>query len=1300
MNHIFRVIWNTSIQSWSVVSELSRAHKKQSVSNPQSSAVNLSGVFKLSAIALSFFTASSVYAAVSDDDFTDLQNRVAALENQHTSLNNAVTAINNKLNATSVVIGESAVASGSRTTVVGAGAKAVEDNSVAIGNSAVASFINATAMGAEAKAAGAGSVAIGKDATADKSNETGGAESAIAIGNGAKAQNNRAIAIGKSTVATGQSSIAFGENAKAEGMQNVAIGFNSEATRAFGVAIGVDAKSNATNGLALGYDSKVTGLAGTAIANHAKSLGEYSVAIGDGAESKGDQSLALGSSAKSEGNYSFAAGVRADAKADAATAIGLRAEVMDEKSISSVVIGTDSQITNSRSSVAIGQTAKNTSSQYSVALGESALNTASNLGVAIGSEAKNDTSVRGTAIGFQANTKGQDTIAFGTQATSSADRAVSIGINSVAKARDSYAIGTQASSLSREAVVIGNRAAINEKAANSIAIGSGAYIGVQNATSEVGNTPAKVSQPLERITKDNNEISVITQAESHQYDWSMAIGHDSRAYGYQTLALGNNAAAYDTNSTAVGMGSSAQGHFSNALGYLAKTEGKYATAIGYNSVAAAESATAVGTRAVSNLKGAVALGSDSRTSVDKNVFGYDTVENANKTLENLLSAEEKEKYNRLLDEIRELETERTTLENNLIAYITDAANDPEGKTDEQKDAIKTEKARLGALVTAKQEEIKTKQTEANNMVKVWRSTGAAVSVGDVGTGLTRQITNVAAGTEDTDAVNVAQLKSAGLRFSGNDNKLITRKMGETLSIEGKKSAVYGNDYSPNNLVTFNDEGTLRIGMLKTPTFTSINIGDESNSVNLNVDNGKLKSGEQEIVVDNTFKTFLDKYYEFKDGLKVKTEGNKTIISLDKDSLKSDPDFKGEKGDKGDDGKSAYDLWKAKDGNQGKTEEEFLISLKGTNGTNGVDGKSAYDLWKAKDGNQGKTEEEFLTSIKGAKGDQGEKGADGKSAYDAWKAKDGNQGKTEEEFLTSLKGTNGTNGVDGKSAYDLWKAKDGNQGKTEEEFLTSIKGAKGDQGEKGADGKSAYDAWKEIPANEGKTKDEFLASLKGAKGDKGDDGKSAYEVWKAQAGNENKSPQEFADSLKGTNGKDGKSVKATVTDNSDGTHTLEVTNSDNTKTSTKIKDGKNGKSAYEIWRDNGNTGKTEQQFVDSLNANTKLKERVDTIENTVHNHSREIQQNRNAIAQVNRDMQKMNKELRAGIAGAIAIGSLYQNTIPGKETISAGLGSFKGQNAVAVGYSRLSDNGRVGMKANISINSSGDAGAGASIGYTW
>ena len=422
-------------------------------------------------------------------------------------------------------------------------------------------------------------------------------------------------------------------------------------------------------------------------------------------------------------------------------------------------------------------------------------------------------------------------------------------------------------------------------------------------------------------------------------------------------------------------------------------------------------------------------------------------------------------------------------------------------------------------------------------------------------GLTRQIINVAAGSEDTDAVNVAQLKSlavTGIQFSANDYnkddssdnmkaKIIKKQIGGILSIQGRSNKVYSLEdkaiYSSDNLITFNDSGMLRIGMLKAPTFSSIKLGDTNSKV-LTVDNGKLNFDGNEVVTTNNFETIFNGLYEFKNGLKTTTENNKTIVSLDKDSLKNDPSFKGDKG---------------------------------------------------------------------------------------------------------------------------------------------------------ADGKSAFDTWKEIPGNENKSAQEFADSLKGA------DGKSAFDTWKEIPGNENKSPKEFADSLKGANGK---SVKATVTNNSDGTHTLEVTNSDNTKTSTKIKDGKNGKSAYEIWRDNGNTGKTEQQFVDSLNANTKLKERVDTIENTVHNHSREIQQNRNAIAQINRDMQKMNKELRAGIAGAIAIGSLYQNTIPGKETISAGLGSFKGQNAVAVGYSRLSDNGRVGMKANLSINSSGDAGAGASIGYTW
>ncbi len=51
-------------------------------------------------------------------------------------------------------------------------------------------------------------------------------------------------------------------------------------------------------------------------------------------------------------------------------------------------------------------------------------------------------------------------------------------------------------------------------------------------------------------------------------------------------------------------------------------------------------------------------------------------------------------------------------------------------------------------------------------------------------------------------------------------------------------------------------------------------------------------------------------------------------------------------------------------------------------------------------------------------------------------------------------------------------------------------------------------------------------------------------------------------------------------------------------------------------------------------------------------------------------------------------------------ISAGAGTYKGQNAVAVGYSRISDNGKIGVKFSVNSNTRGDKGAAASVGYQW
>ncbi|MBS6673883.1 MAG: YadA-like family protein, partial [Haemophilus paraphrohaemolyticus] len=86
--------------------------------------------------------------------------------------------------------------------------------------------------------------------------------------------------------------------------------------------------------------------------------------------------------------------------------------------------------------------------------------------------------------------------------------------------------------------------------------------------------------------------------------------------------------------------------------------------------------------------------------------------------------------------------------------------------------------------------------------------------------------------------------------------------------------------------------------------------------------------------------------------------------------------------------------------------------------------------------------------------------------------------------------------------------------------------------------------------------------------------------------------------------------------------------------------------------------------------------------------------------ISNQINNVDKGLRAGIAGALASGGLYHVTTPGKSMVSVGAGAYRGQNALAVGYSRLSDNGKVGVKFTVNSNSQGHSGASASVGYQW
>ena len=92
--------------------------------------------------------------------------------------------------------------------------------------------------------------------------------------------------------------------------------------------------------------------------------------------------------------------------------------------------------------------------------------------------------------------------------------------------------------------------------------------------------------------------------------------------------------------------------------------------------------------------------------------------------------------------------------------------------------------------------------------------------------------------------------------------------------------------------------------------------------------------------------------------------------------------------------------------------------------------------------------------------------------------------------------------------------------------------------------------------------------------------------------------------------------------------------------------------------------------------------------------------KNDIHNMNNRLGKVNREARAGVAGANAATSLPQVYIPGKSMVAVAGGTFKGQNAFAVGYSRSSDNGKLILKLQGNANTQGDVGGGVGVGYQW
>lgn len=249
MNKIFRVIYSQATQSWVAVSELTKAHKKQSSSSAKKSASGSSAnLIKSSAIALSLLSGSAAYAAET----------AASGLIQINSSKGMATATGND----SIAIGKDSKAAGN-------------NNSLAIGHSAQATGNDgALAIGGDSKASGKSNIALGYQAQADK-------DFAVAIGKGASAQKfNNAVAIGANAQANGATSLALGMGSKATGHDSYAIGWSSDAIGTTSIAFGRQSKASKDYDIVLGSEANT------------RNVGKgYSIAIGVGAVSGSNQAV-------------------------------------------------------------------------------------------------------------------------------------------------------------------------------------------------------------------------------------------------------------------------------------------------------------------------------------------------------------------------------------------------------------------------------------------------------------------------------------------------------------------------------------------------------------------------------------------------------------------------------------------------------------------------------------------------------------------------------------------------------------------------------------------------------------------------------------------------------------------------------------------------------------------------------------------------------------------------------------------------------------------------------------------------
>ena len=446
-----------------------------------------------------------------------------------------------------------------------------------------------------------------------------------------------------------------------------------------------------------------------------------------------------------------------------------------------LAIGNESQ-SNSNQSIAIGYRAI-ANSQYAdpaqpaVAIGAGAHATGRG-GVSLGLIA--NSSVRGTAIGSATNATGFGAFAGGTyaQATNAGDVAIggasSDQFNNYAVASGGYsvAIGTAAKADGGAGVSIGYKT--NAKTSNSLAVGSESQATGEGAVA-VGrkNTSTGASSTVLGILSTASATSATAVGMQ-----TTATGENSLAVGHLSSAIGKNGVAVGTNRTTAALGGV-------AVGQAAKSNKFNSVAMGMNVTADGDNSVALGGSASANSDGTIAIGSYGSTPTKATgnkalAIGAATTANGSESI--AIGS----RVNSTSQHSIAIGTRANASAVKSVAIGPDSIATVDGGVALGRDSV----ADVAGGVNNKGYNPNTNRTDNYSGLtgNVLTSTTGAVSIGN-GTTVTRQLTGLAAGTRDTDAVNVAQLKSVNLAFSGNVNTGNVNIANSTLGIKGDNTYI-------------------------------------------------------------------------------------------------------------------------------------------------------------------------------------------------------------------------------------------------------------------------------------------------------------------------------------------------------------------------------------------------------------------------------------------------------------------------------------------------------------------------------